>query len=172
MIKRMRDGKDMSIFNVINDEFNAIGIKVLPQDKYIKDMIAEKGTLTKKKPSRDELADAEFGITHAKKLATMDIGQTLVVRNRTIISVEAVEGTNETIRRGGSLCGGKGVVCKASRQKQDKRFDIPGIGIETLEVMAETGLRVLALEADKILIVDRENVIDYAGRKKISIVGI
>lgn len=172
MIKKLKDGKDMSIFQVLLDEFHKIGVDVLDQDKYLGDMIAGKGILTKRKPKAWEERDARFGIEHAKKLATMEIGQTIVVKNGSIIAVEAVEGTNETIKRGTSLCGPGSVVCKAARKNQDRRFDIPGIGIETLKLMIDGRSKMLALESGKILIVDKEKVIKFANKKRISIIAI
>jgi len=171
LIKKLKDGKDMSIFNVIVSEFKKIGIEVLPQDGFLKDMIAAKGLMTKRKPSKTEIADAHFGMDHAKKIATMDIGQTVIVKNQIVTAVEAAEGTNAAIRRGASISGKNFIICKAAREKQDRRFDIPGIGMDTLEIMTETGCRLLALEAGKIIIVDIENVLDYANKNKISIIG-
>jgi hypothetical protein len=172
LIKKLKDGKDMSIFNVIVNEFKKIGIEILPQDEFLKDMIAGKGVLTKRKPSKAEIKDADFGIDHAKKLATMDIGQTVIVKNQIITAVEAAEGTNAAIRRGASISEKNFIICKAARANQDRRFDIPGVGMDTLEIMTETGCKLLAIEAGKILIVDIENVLNYANKNKISIIGI
>ncbi len=172
MVKNIKDGKDLTIFHLILNEFNNIGIEVLPQDIYLKDMIAPKGVLTKRKPTKKEMDDALFGIDHAKKLASMEIGQTIVVKNQAILAVEAVEGTNETIKRGASLCNGNSVVCKSARANQDMRFDIPVVGQETLEIMLENKCKLLALEANKILMADIKNVIDFANKKKMSIIGI
>ncbi len=172
LVKRIKDGKDLSIFHLILEEFKDIGVDVLPQDTYLKEMIVDNGVLTKRKPASREMDDAIFGIEHAKKMATMEIGQTVVVKNQTILAVEAVEGTSEAIKRGTSLCGKDSVVCKAARAKQDRRFDIPAIGLDTLKIMAENGSRLLALEAKKILMVDDEKVLEFANKKKMSIIGV
>ncbi|MCU0822596.1 MAG: UDP-2,3-diacylglucosamine diphosphatase LpxI [Spirochaetes bacterium] len=172
VIKTVKDGMDMSIFDAVSGEFKKIGIDILPQDEYLKDMISTRGVLTKRKPSSSEMSEAVFGMEHAKKLATMDIGQTVIVKNHTLIAVEAAEGTNETIRRGASLSGKKFIICKAARAKQDRRFDIPGIGMDTLNLMNETGCNIIAIEAGKVLIADMEKVLKFADKNKISIIGI
>ncbi|MDY6969552.1 MAG: UDP-2,3-diacylglucosamine diphosphatase LpxI [Spirochaetota bacterium] len=172
VIKRMRDGKDVTIFSCIQEELKQIGVDVLPQDKYIKDMLAKKGVLTQRTPKESILEDANFGMRYARKLATMDIGQTIVVKNKTIIAVEAVEGTNETIKRGGILGRGSSVVCKAARKKQDARFDIPVVGLETIKVMAEHKCATLAVESGKILIAGMNDVINFANKKGIAILGL
>jgi UDP-2,3-diacylglucosamine hydrolase len=172
LLRKIKNGNDMSIFNIINKEFNKIGIEVLPQDKYLEDLIVKKGIITKKKPSKKERQDAEFGIEYARQLASMDIGQAVVVKNKVITAVEAVEGTNETIRRGAILGKTGSVVCKAARANQDKRFDIPAVGIDTIKVLSECKCSLLALEADCIFLIDSEEVKKFADLKKISIIGI
>lgn len=171
LLKKIKDGNDMSIFKIIQDEMSKIGVEILSQDEYLKDMIAHKGLLTKRKPTKSEMADAEFGIKYAKQIASMDIGQAVVVKDRVVTAVEAVEGTNNTIRRG-AMSGKSGfVVCKAARSNQDPRFDIPSVGLTTLEVMAENNCTLLALEAGKIFIMNPEEVTAFADSKRISIIG-
>lgn len=172
LLKKMKDGKDLTIFHLIEHEFSARGIEILPQDKYLEDMIISKGTHSKRSPSKNEMTDAAFGIDHARKLASMEIGQTVVVKNQSITAVEALEGTSETILRGGRLSGKGSVVCKAARTNQDRRFDIPAVGIETLETMAKYGCSTLALEAGKILMVDKIKTIKFANSNKIAIIGL
>jgi DUF1009 family protein len=172
LLKKLKEGKDMSIFHAIQEELSGIGVEILPQDKYLGDMIVKKGVLTGRKPSKNEMQDAEYGLKYAKQLASMDIGQAVVVKNKVITAVEAIEGTNETIRRGALLSKTGSVVCKAARAKQDKRFDIPGVGLETLKIMAEHKCSLLALEANSIFVVNPEEVIKYADSKKITIIGI
>lgn len=172
LIRQIKDGNDMSIFNVIQKELNKIGIEILPQDLYIKDMIASQGQITKRKPSKPEMIDAEFGIRYARQLASMDIGQVVIVKNKVITAVEAVEGTNNTIKRG-ALPGQSGfVVCKAARSNQDTRFDIPSVGMDTIKAMADNNCTVLALEAGKIIMMNPEEVISFADSKRISIIGL
>jgi DUF1009 family protein len=172
LLRKIKNGNDMSIFYVINQEFNKIGIEVLPQDKYLEDLIVKKGVVTGKKPSKRERQDAEFGIEYARQLASMDIGQVVVVKNKVITAVEAVEGTNETIRRGAVLGKTGSVVCKAGRVNQDKRFDIPAVGLDTIKILSKCKCSLLALEADCIFLIDSEKVKKFADSKKISIIGI
>lgn len=172
LLRKIKDGKDLTIFHLIEQEFSARGIEILAQDKYLEDLIVSKGIHSKRSPSKNEMKDAVFGIDHARKLASMEIGQTVVVKNQSITAVEALEGTSETIIRGGLLSGRGSVVCKAARINQDRRFDIPAIGIETLEIMAEHGCSALALEAGKIIMVDKEKTVKFANSKKIAIIGM
>lgn len=172
LLNKTKDLRDLTIFHIILDEFKKIGIEVLNQDKYLSDMIVNDGILTKRKPTKREMSDALFGLDYARRLATMEIGQTVVVKNQMIIAVEAVEGTNQTIIRGADLIKNGTIVCKAARANQDRRFDIPTVGLETIKVMARKGCTLLALEAKKILMVNIERVIDFANMKKISIIGI
>lgn len=170
--QELRNGRDLTIFHRILEEFNRIGVEILPQDRYLSDMFGQRGLLTDRNPEQGELEDAAFGMEYAKKFATMEIGQTVVVKNKTILAIEAVEGTDETIRRGGSYGIEGTVVCKAARSNQDRRFDIPTVGEGTVAVMSEQNCSLLALEADTIFIACRDEVIDLANRSGISIIGI
>jgi UDP-2,3-diacylglucosamine hydrolase len=172
LLKVLKNGNDMSIFHAIDIELKKIGIEILQQDLYLKDLIVGEGTITKKKPSKKDMLDAQYGLKYAKLLASMDIGQAVVVKNQVITAVETVEGTNETIRRGAALAKSGSVVCKAGRANQDKRFDIPAVGLDTIKLMSECNCSLLALEAESILIVNPKEVIKYADAKKISITGI
>jgi UDP-2,3-diacylglucosamine hydrolase len=172
LLRYIKNGNDMSIFHALNREFESIGVEILAQDKYLDDCIAHKGIIAGRRPSKKQIQDAEFGIDYARQIATMDIGQTVVVKKKVITAVEALEGTSEAIKRGAVL-GRKGsIVCKACRANQDKRFDIPAVGLSTLEVMAEHECSLLALEAEKIFIIDPEEFIKYAESSGISVIGI
>jgi DUF1009 family protein len=172
LLKIIKNGSDKSIFKIIDKELKKIGIEILPQDKYLGDLIIKKGVITRKKPSKKEMQDAEYGIEYARQLAFMDIGQTVVVKDKVITAVEAIEGTNETIKRGVILGKTGSVVCKAGRASQDKRFDIPAVGLETVKILSECKCSLLALEADSIFIIDPGEVVRFADSKKISIIGI
>ncbi|MFH0977129.1 MAG: UDP-2,3-diacylglucosamine diphosphatase LpxI [Spirochaetota bacterium] len=172
LLKSIKNGNDMSIFYAVERELKNIGVEILPQDLYLKDLLVKKGAITGKKPSKKDMLDAQFGLKYAKQIASMDIGQAVVVKNQVITAVEAVEGSDETIRRGAGLAKTGSVVCKAARAKQDKRFDIPAVGLDTIKLMFECKCSLLALEADSIFIVNPKEVIDYANSKKISIIGI
>ena len=122
------------------------------------------------KLSRQEEEDVDLGWTVAKEIARLDIGQTVIVKNGTVVAVEAFEGTNEAIRRGGALAREGAVMVKVAKPNQDMRFDAPVIGVETIRVAAEAKLRVIAIEAGKTLLLERDVFVDLADRSKISIV--
>jgi len=172
MLEGLRDGMDLSIFGLLLKELEEAGVEVLPQDMYLKEMIIGKGVLTRRNPPQNQLEDALFGLDFARKLATMDIGQTIVIKNKTVLAVEAIEGTDETIKRGGLLGKKDSVVCKAARKNQDNRFDIPGIGMKTVETMCRHHCSLLAVEAGCIFLVSRDEVISLADKENISIIGL
>ena len=114
--------------------------------------------------------DVELGWNAAKEIARLDIGQTIVIKNGTIVAVEALEGTNEAIKRGGTLAREGAVVIKVSKPNQDMRFDVPVIGVETILVAAESAVRVIAVESGKTLLLERDAITDLANRANISII--
>jgi hypothetical protein len=132
--------------------------------------LASSGLLAGPKLSQQEQDDVELGWKIAKEIARLDIGQTIIVRNGTVVAVEALEGTNEAMRRGGELAGGSAVMVKVAKPNQDMRFDVPVMGVETICIAAETRLRVIAVEAGKTLLLERNAIVDLANRSKISIV--
>jgi DUF1009 family protein len=130
------------------------------------------GRLTRREPTELQQRDIEFGWRLAREMGRLDIGQSVVVKDRAAIAVEAIEGTDECIRRAAALCGGGYTVVKVAKPRQDMRFDVPTIGLGTLETMAATGGRVLAVEAGMTIIVDESAVIDFANRHRIAIVAL
>ena len=170
ILNKIKDRKDYAILNEINKAFSKLGIEVLDSTTYLKDLIPSRGTLTKRSPLPEEWTDINYGFEVAKKLSGFDIGQTIVIKEKTVIAVEAVEGTDETIGRSGTLVEGGFVVVKVARPDQDMRFDVPLIGLDTIKTLVQSGGRVLALEADKTLLMDRDEIIKLADEKNISIV--
>jgi UDP-2,3-diacylglucosamine hydrolase len=148
-------------------ELDREGFTVLSQKEFLSDIFPPKGNLTRRAPNKQELGDIEFGLPIARKLADMEIGQTLIVRNKTVIAVEALEGTDRAIQRGCELAQGKCVVIKVSRTEQDYRYDSPGIGPQTIRMLSEGS--VLALEAERVMIVEQEKVLDLANNAKIAV---
>jgi UDP-2,3-diacylglucosamine hydrolase len=148
-------------------ELDREGFTVLSQKEFLSDIFPPKGNLTRRVPTKQELRDIEFGLPIARKLADMEIGQTLIVRNKTVVAVEALEGTDRAIHRGCELAQGKCVVIKVSRTNQDYRYDSPGIGPQTIRMLSEGS--VLALEAERVMVVEQEKVIDLANDAKISV---
>lgn len=146
------------------------GIQIRPSTFLLPDLLASKGCWTKQKPTRSEKTDIEIGWKVAKEIGRLDIGQCVVVCGGSILAVEAIDGTDATIKRGGQLAQGEVVVVKVCKPNQDTRFDIPAVGIQTITVMQEAGARVLVIEAGKAVVFDRQEMITRADRFGISIV--
>ncbi|MBI5049695.1 MAG: UDP-2,3-diacylglucosamine diphosphatase LpxI [Nitrospirae bacterium] len=168
----LKDRSDDSIMSGIIKELEKEGIKLLKITTFTKNLLAPEGVLTKKQPKEWQWKDIEFGWKIAKEIGRLDIGQTVVVKDLAVMSVEAIEGTDEAILRGGELAGHEAVVIKISKPQQDMRFDVPAVGVNTLHVMRKTHAGVLALEAGKSIIIDRENFIPEADRSGIAVVGV
>jgi UDP-2,3-diacylglucosamine hydrolase len=133
--------------------------------------LAFDGLIGGPKPKRRSLEDIAYGFEIAKQVSKLDIGQTVIVRNGTVLAVEAFEGTNEAIRRGAALGKQGAVVVKVSKPNQDMRFDVPVIGCETLEIAAAAGVAVIAVEAGRTLLLEKDAVISLAEEKHITIYG-
>ena len=171
LLSSLKNRNDDSIMLAIVRAFSDEGIEVLDQTTYLKDMMPVEGVLTKRKPTKKEWLDIRYGMEMAKKSASLDIGQTVVVKDLAIMAVEAIEGTDQAIKRGGQLCKkGGAVIAKVAKPNQDPRFDVPTVGMKTLESMREAGAKVLAIEAERTLFVNMEEVIKDANASGISIV--
>ncbi|MDG4476348.1 LpxI family protein [Thiovibrio frasassiensis] len=164
--------QDDAILRAVAEALEKEGIHVLESTLYLKDLLFPKGVLTKKKPSAEQLDDIRFGWQAARAIGALDIGQCVVVRDRTVLAVEAIEGTDAAIMRGGTLGKEKTVVVKVKKPKQDFRFDLPAIGVKTIETMSEVKGAVLAVETGQALLFDREAVIEAANRAGIVVVGV
>lgn len=164
--------QDDAILRAIAGELEKQNIKVLESTLYLKDLLFPAGVLTKKKPSTEQQRDIEFGWNMAREMGKLDIGQCVIVRNQTVLAVEAIEGTDAAIKRGGALGKEKAVVVKVKKPNQDFRFDLPATGVRTIETMHEVRARVLAVEAGQSLLFDKEAVIEQANRAGIVVVGV
>jgi DUF1009 family protein len=158
-----------SIFTAIADELGKIDVTLLPATSFLEDSLASAGLIAGPKLSSREEEDVEFGWNIAKEIARLDIGQTVLVKNGTVLAVEAFEGTNDAIQRGGRLARKDAVMIKVAKPKQDMRFDVPVIGVETIRAASDAKLRVIAVEAGKTLLLEKETIADLARRAKISI---
>ncbi|HEX2639061.1 MAG TPA: UDP-2,3-diacylglucosamine diphosphatase LpxI, partial [Pyrinomonadaceae bacterium] len=155
----------------VADEMAKEGIELIDSTYFIKDHLAPQGVMTKRPPSDIERSNIEYGLHIANEIARLDLGQTIVVRAAACVAIEAMEGTDETLRRAGRLAKGKLTVVKVAKPDQDMRFDVPVMGVPTIETMLEAGATCLSVTAGKTLIFDREAVLDLANKNKIAIVG-
>lgn len=173
LLARMINRHDYSIFKTVSEEFAKEKITIISQKTYLQSLFLPEGKYTKKSLNKKELEDAEFGMEYAQKIAGLDIGQTVVVLDKSVLAVEAVEGTDLAIRRGGSYAKkGKATVCKSSKLNQDHRFDLPTVGVETLRSMYENNCGTLALRTGETIIVHPEEFINLAEKLKINILSI
>jgi UDP-2,3-diacylglucosamine hydrolase len=171
LLGKLKQRNAESIFAALADELAKIDIDLLPATTFLEDSLAQSGVIAGPKLSPRQELDVELGWNVAKEIARLDIGQTIIIKNGTIVAVEALEGTNEAIKRGGTLAREGAVMVKVSKPNQDMRFDVPVIGVETVRIAAESGVRVIAVEAGKTLLLERDAVVDLANCTKISIVG-
>lgn len=171
-LKRFKNYNDDSFHSAIVDFLREHDIEVLSQTIFLKHLFIEKEILSNRKPTLDERTDIEYGFEIAKKIATLDIGQTVVVRNKMILAIEAIEGTDEAIRRGSNLAKGEVVVVKVSRQNHDERFDIPTIGTGTVETLAKHGGGVLAFEATRTIVADIDKTVSVANKYNVCLVSV
>jgi DUF1009 family protein len=170
-ISRRQDNRDDSLLSAIATTFETAGVQICPATDFAPELLAVGGVLAGRALSAAERADVAFGWQLAKELGRHDIGQTVVVKNRAPIALEAIEGTDECIRRAGRLCGSGGlVVVKVAKPQQDLRFDMPTIGVGTLQSLRAAGATVLAIEAGRTILVERPELIAFATRSGITIV--
>jgi len=168
----LKNFSDDTLTLALVSELESEGIAVLDQTELLRPLMPAAGVLSRRMPTEAELMDMKFGLGMAKKIGGLDIGQTVVVKNRAVLAIEAIEGTDACIRRGGLLGRGGVTVAKAAKPKQDMRFDVPGIGPATIDSMAEAGAAALVIEAGSTLIVDREAVLEKANQYGITIVAM
>lgn len=170
MLNKIKDRKDYPILKEVAKVMGSLGIEVIDSTPYLKDLIPSKGTLTRREPTAEEWIDINYGRDVARDLARYDIGQTVIVKDKTVIALEALEGTDDTIARSGSLAKTGFVVVKMARPEQDMRFDVPLVGIDTLNEMIKANGSVLALEEGKTLLMDKDEMVNLADEKGASIV--
>jgi len=164
--------QDDAILRAVADSLEKEGIQIVASTGYVPELLFPRGILSRKKPTKDQMADIVFGWEIARSLGNLDIGQCVVVRNKTVLAVEAIEGTDAAILRGGTLGKEKAVVVKRRKPHQDLRFDLPAIGLKTIDSMKEVRASVLAVEAEYALFFDRDAVIRAADSAGIVIMGI
>ena len=170
LLGKLKERNAESMFAAVADELANADVDLLPATTFLEDSLAPSGLIAGPKVSRHEEDDIDLGWSVAKEIARLDIGQTVIVKNGTVVAVEAIEGTNDAIKRGGALAREGAVMVKVAKPSQDMRFDVPVIGVETIRIAAEARLRVIAVEAGKTLLLERDAIVDLANRSGISIV--
>ena len=164
--------KDDDILREIAAEIERAGITICESTFGLEGILVEEGTLTSRAPTKKEWDDIRYGWEVAHEIGRLDIGQCVVIKDKVVVAVEAVEGTDGAIKRGGELAKDGAVVVKRCKPQQDLRFDLPAVGPRTIEIMASVNASVLAVEAGRTILLDREIVLDMARSAGIAIVGI
>ncbi len=171
--RRRRDNRDDNLTLGLMDEFAKQGLISTSALELCPELLVKPGVLTKRKPTRSEEKDIAFGWELAKEMGRLDVGQSVMVRDQAILAVEAIEGTDRAIQRAGDLCRSGGfTVVKVAKPQQDMRFDVPAVGVSTIETMTKAGGRVLAIEANKTILLDEEQTIAMANRCGITIAAL
>lgn len=172
-VTRKKNRNDDAILSTVVEEFAKSGITLSPATDFAPKLLVQPGILTRRHPTASERADIEFGWHLAKEMGRLDVGQTVVVRGRAVVAVEAVEGTDQCIVRAGQLCplGGFTVV-KVAKPQQDMRFDVPTIGIGTIQTLHASGGKVLAIEAGKTIVIDEAEVVKLADQHGLTIIAL
>ena len=172
ILGQLPDKKDDAILRAVTKEIESEGIKVESPIAFLQECMAPRGCWTERQPTEREKRDIEFGWGIAKKVGRLDLGQSIVVKDQMVLAVEAIEGTDEAIRRGGRLGKGDVVVIKVVKPQQDLRLDLPVIGLATIGTLKRAGATALAVDAHKTIIIDREKVVREANKNHLCLIGI
>lgn len=172
LLNRLRNRKDDTIMLAIVEELEKEGLAVADQTKYMRSLMPPVGVMTNRQPTEVEQLDITFGFTLAKQMGALDIGQTVVVKEQAAMAIEAIEGTDECIKRGGVLGREGAVVVKTAKPNQDVRFDVPAVGMKTLESMISSNCKVLAMEAKRTIFVEQAAVLQKANELGIVICAV
>jgi DUF1009 family protein len=169
-LRHRRDNKDDTLMLAMIDEFARDGLVFDSALNLCPELLVRPGVLTRRRPTANEEADIAFGWEMAKKMGELDVGQSVAVKDRAVVAVEAIEGTDKAISRAGEFCRSGFVVVKVAKPKQDMRFDVPTVGTRTIETMHRAGGRVLAIEAERTILLDEAETLALANRYGIAIV--
>ncbi len=172
MLLRLPKRNTDALIGAVAGELETEGIELIDSTYFLKDHLPTVGTLTKRAPDEGERGDIEYGLEIAQEIARLDLGQTIVIRDRACVAIEAMEGTDAVIRRAGGLVRGRLTVVKIAKPDQDMRFDVPVVGVPTIESMIDSGAACLCLTAGKTLMFDREEMIKLANKHKIAVVAV
>jgi DUF1009 family protein len=171
LLAKLKERNAESLFGAVGSEMTKVGVSLIPATTFLDDHLATPGLIAGPRLKPRHVEDLDYGFRIAKETSRLDIGQTVVVKNGTVLAVEAFEGTNEAIRRGGKLGKGAATLVKVSKPGQDMRFDVPVVGTKTLEVAAESGIRVIGVEAGSTILLNRPKVCALAESLAITIYG-
>jgi len=172
MLLRLPRKTTDALIGAVADELASEGIELIDSTHFLNDYLPKTGTLTKRAPDERERGDIEYGLEVAHEIARLDLGQTIVVRDRACVAIEAMEGTDAVIRRAGELARGRLTVVKIAKPDQDMRFDVPVVGLSTIQTMVEAGATCLCLTAGKTLMFERDEMCALANKNKIAIVAV
>ncbi|MBL8149769.1 MAG: UDP-2,3-diacylglucosamine diphosphatase LpxI [Blastocatellia bacterium] len=173
LLARLATKNTNSLIGAVANELASEGIELIDSTTFLTPLLATMGTISQRNPNEAEQANIEYGVRIAKEIARLDLGQTIVVSDKAVVAIEAMEGTDATIVRAGTLSKGRPLtVVKVARPNQDMRFDVPVIGLPTIETMIKAGATAISVTADKTLIFDREHMLSLANKHSISIVGV
>ncbi|MDD4939561.1 MAG: UDP-2,3-diacylglucosamine diphosphatase LpxI [Candidatus Omnitrophica bacterium] len=172
LLKSVKDKRADTLFGAMAEKLNSRGFELIDSTTFIKELLPEKGVLTKNNPDFRQWENVYFGLQLAKAVAFLDIGQAVAVKHKAIVAVEAFEGTDNLIRRAGKLARGGFAVVKVSKPKQDLRFDIPVVGLNTVKTLIKAKGSCLAIEAAKTIFIDKQESVELADKKGISIVAV
>jgi len=172
LLKEASRLNDDQVMLLIIEEMNKLGITILDQTIFIKNLMIPAGVLGCVKPTEEQMQDVNYGFWLAKEMGKLDVGQSVVIKDKMIMAVEAIEGTDVCIKRGCKLAKKGACIIKVSKPSQDKRFDIPAIGLKTLRTMKKHKASLIAVEANETIIVNQEAVINYANKNNIVIMAV
>ena len=171
MLARLKRRNTDALIGAVADELESEGVMLIDSTTFLQPLLAREGVLTRRAPNKREMADIEYGLNVATELARLDLGQTIVVKSEAVVALEAMEGTDATIRRASELVRGRPItVVKVAKPNQDMRFDVPVIGLNTVETLRACNVTAMSITADKTLIFDRDETITAADRNRVAIV--
>jgi UDP-2,3-diacylglucosamine hydrolase len=171
VLKRLKARNTDALISAVADVMRDKGIELLDSTVFLQPLLAREGTLTSRGPAEEEAEDFAFGYRMADAIAALDIGQTIAVKHKAVVAVEAMEGTDEVIGRAGHLAGHGVRIVKVAKPGQDMRFDVPVIGIATIQAMRRAGASALSIDAERTLVIDGDHVFKSANEAGIAIVG-
>ncbi len=172
LFKKSGDKKDYSILKHATKHFSKVGVEVIDPTEFLTHLLVNKGVLTNISYDKSTQEEINLGLTIAKKIAELDIGQTVVVKDKTVVAVEAMEGTDSVIKRAYDISGEGCIMVKVARPQQDMRWDVPTVGMQTIELLKENKFKALAIEAGQMYVLEKEKFVKYAEENGIVVVGL